>query len=59
MKNGIVINGKRYELVPIKEEDRPLICGQCDLLKLCERSHDFLCDIFGEFCVNYFKLKED
>jgi hypothetical protein len=59
MKNGIIINGKQYELVEVSD-DAPLnYCEACDMLDVCNMLSDCLCRIFVGEGDSYFKLKKE
>lgn len=58
IKNGIVIDGKIYELV--KSGDKTDDCRQCDLRKECEIcAVKTPCMSFKNYVGKHFKLKED
>ncbi len=54
MENGIIINGKEYELVEGTKEIND--CDYCDLFKLCMDRCTLCIDVFDEPS-NHFKLK--
>jgi hypothetical protein len=57
MENGIIINGKEYELVDVKENE--FCCADCDLLKkcdsLCKGDVYDICYIFSDTFQKHFK----
>lgn len=57
MKNGMIIEGKVYELV--KADDKSDCCKDCDLFKLCEiDSVKAPCRNFDDNFDKQFKLRD-
>lgn len=58
MKNGIIVDGKVYELV--KSEDKTDDCKGCDLFQLCEIDRvKAPCMSFVDYKGKHFKLRNE
>lgn len=58
MKNGIIINGKKYELVDVPNSAPLNYCDDCDLLDTCNKVSGNICEIYDGKGDCYFKIKK-